>query len=649
MEELWRRAFLIRALEERLLALFAEGKVQGTVHTCSGQEWSALAVVNALGPNDPVLSNHRGHGHFLARHPNMIRPLLAEIMGAAEGLCGGIGGSQHLFAPLFYSNGIQGGMTPIAAGLALAARRTKSDRIVTVFIGDGTTGEGVLYETMNIAALWKLPLLFVLENNGYAQSTPTSRTIAGSIQGRAESFGLEYFKGDIWRTDELREQAKKAAAHARAGNGPAFLEIECFRLNAHSKGDDIRPDNVIAEFRERDPLAVFRRENEKTAALYASDAEREIDGALAAIDPAPCRYSPIPNQSNTPPRWRPLADQHPMRHAGSIHNALREMLAHGDGTVLLGEDIEAPYGGAFRVTKELSRDYPENVKNTPISEAALIGIGTGLALGGCRPVVEIMFGDFLTLAFDQLQQHAAKIPLMSNRRAAVPLIVRAPVGGRRGYGPTHSQSLEKHFLGIPGLTVAALSSRIDPIRLYRAAHDLSSPVLMIENKSLYPAFQPAPPVEGYVYEETDGPFPVVRVSPAGGNADVTIACYGAMLDMAESVLADAFRDDEILCEILCYSCLTPLDLGPLCESLGRTGRLLTLEEGPGQAGWGAEIAAQSVYAGLAPAAVRRLSHDGVIPASASREAELLPNPASLRNALRSLLSPPSFGQTLPRG
>ncbi len=559
-------------------------------------------------------------------------------MGLAEGLCGGAGGSQHLHAEGFYSNGVQGGMTPVAAGLALAEKMRGSGGLAAVCIGDGTTGEGILYEAMNLAGVWKLPLLFLLERNGYAQSTDTSRTIAGDLAKRAEGFGLSSFRGDVWHPGQLCRTAREAADAARSGAGPALLAVDCFRLNAHSKGDDNRPADLVAPFREKDPLARFGRGRPDEAAEFARDAEAVLDRALAEIAPEPCRYAPPPAVLPQKVAWREIPAEPAGRHGEAAYRALGNFLAEHPEAVLLGEDIEPPYGGAFKITRDLGSLFPGRVLGTPISEAGIVGVGSGLALAGFRPVVEIMFGDFLTLTFDQLQQHAAKFAAMYGGGVKVPLIVRTPSGGRRGYGPTHSQSLEKHFLGVPGLSVAALNGRVAPDALYRAMAENGGVFLLVENKTLYTRLCPSPLPDGYLAWRSDEAFPTVRMAPRGGAADVTVACYGGMLEHAEAALADAFRRDEILCEVLCYSRLSPLNPEPLLESLGRTGRLLTLEEGPGFAGWGAELTARAAAAGVRLKAADRLSYDGLIPASAAREAELLPGAGAICEALRRMTS-----------
>ena len=597
-----------------------------------------MALAEALRDGDVLLSNHRGHGHFLAGRPDLVKPLLAEIMGLDEGLCGGIGGSQHLHAEGFYSNGVQGGMTPVAAGIACAKKLYGTDDIVAVCIGDGTTGEGVIYEAMNLAGAWKLPLLFMLERNGYAQSTATARTIAGDLQKRVEGFGLAFYKGDVWSPDALCRLARQAVESVRAGNGPALLEVECFRLNAHSKGDDNRPPDLVAAFREKDPVNRFKRDFSKHADNYAAEADATLATALAEISSVSCTYSPALNIETARVAWKPAATQSDgVRYGEALYDALKTRLSEQSETLLLGEDIEPPYGGAFKITRDLGDQFPGRVLNTPISEAGIVGLGAGLALGGFRPYVEIMFGDFLTLIFDQLQQHAAKFPVMYGKNIPLPLVVRSPSGGRRGYGPTHSQSLEKHFLGIPGLVVLACNHRLAPGDMYRSLGAATKPHLVIENKVLYTRPLMPPVFDGYQVLLSDETFPAVKLTPAGSQADVTIACYGGMLEIAEAALAGAFLEDEILCEIICCSRLHPLNLDPVFDSLKHTGRLLTLEEGPGFAGWGAELAAQATYAGIRMHAATRLAYDGLIPASAGREAALLPGVDAVRNALRNLM------------
>jgi TPP-dependent pyruvate/acetoin dehydrogenase alpha subunit len=250
---LYRTMLLIRRFEERLLSEFSSGKLVGTTHSYIGQEADAAGLFSVLDPQDVVFSNHRCHGHFLAYGGEPYR-LAAELMGKATGLVGGRGGSQHIHWRNFYSNGIQGGIVPVATGMALAEKSRKSGQIVVVFLGDGTLGEGVVYESLNLAALWHLPILFVLEDNRYAQTTPVEKGVAGSMAGRFAAFGIPVWERDTTDVLEIESAAGEAVTAVRSGVGPAGLILHTYRFSAHSKGDDVRDPAEIAQAKEKDPL-----------------------------------------------------------------------------------------------------------------------------------------------------------------------------------------------------------------------------------------------------------------------------------------------------------------------------------------------------------------------------------------------------------
>jgi TPP-dependent pyruvate/acetoin dehydrogenase alpha subunit len=259
LARLYEEMVLIRRVEETLLELFSAGKLVGTTHTCIGQEADAVGVVSALDPaRDVVFSNHRCHGHYLA-FTGDVEGLLAEVMGRATGVCGGKGGSQHLCRDGFYSNGVLGSTVPVATGMALAEKRKGTDAVVVVFMGDGTLGEGVVYESLNMASLWGLPILFVVENNFYAQSTPSRLGVAGSIPERARAFGIETAALATTDVEEVRSAAVAAVDRVRASGEPYFLVLDTYRFSPHSKGDDNRDPAEIEERRTADPLGVTSR------------------------------------------------------------------------------------------------------------------------------------------------------------------------------------------------------------------------------------------------------------------------------------------------------------------------------------------------------------------------------------------------------
>jgi len=281
----------------------------------------------------------------------------------------------------------------------------------------------------------------------------------------------------------------------------------------------------------------------------------------------------------------------------SLNTSLHKAMHTDERVYLLGEDILDPYGGAFKVTRGLSTAFPERVLTTPISEAAIVGVASGMALRGLRPVAEIMFGDFVTLIADQIVNHAAKFRWIYNDQVRVPLVVRTPMGGRRGYGPTHSQSLEKMFLGVPGLRVVAPNTLGDPGQLLEAAIADDDPVLFVEHKLLY--IRPLLEADkgdlvDYEIQPFGAPFTsyVLRFTNHAVKSHLTLACYGYNFELARQAALELLMEREIFCEIVLFSQLSPFALDPLLDSLARTHRLLTVEEGGLTLGWGAEILAR---------------------------------------------------------
>ncbi|NIA15584.1 MAG: hypothetical protein GWP08_16095, partial [Nitrospiraceae bacterium] len=484
-QKLFERMALIRVLEETLLRLFAEGKLSGTTHTSIGQEAIAVSVGAHLAEDDVVFASHRCHGHYIA-YGGPPELLLAEVMGRDTGVCGGRGGSQHLHYRRFFSSGVQGGIVGNAVGAALALKEAGEDAIAVVFLGDGTLGEGLVYESLNFAALRHLPILFVLEDNRYAQSTPVDLAISGSMSARAEAFGIE--SGEIESNDvlELYDVFAKRFAQVREQRAPFFQVVHTYRLAPHSKGDDHRDPREIEERWAQDPLALLRsRLDETEAQALEAQAEACIVEAVAVAEAAPVASMvpaiAAPPDVDTPTPFPADSDTF----AQSLNRALHALLDADDRAFLIGEDVLDPYGGAFAVAKGLSTCFPRQVITSPISEAGMVAWATGAALLGAHPVVEIMFGDFLALAADQVLNHATKYGWVCGGDTAIPLVLRAPMGGGRGYGPSHSQSIEKMFMGMPGLTAVAPPHLLDPGTLLRRSVEVGGPVLFMEHKRLY--------------------------------------------------------------------------------------------------------------------------------------------------------------------
>jgi 2-oxoisovalerate dehydrogenase E1 component len=635
---------LVRQAEELLLNLFSKGLLSGTTHTCLGQEFCQMSVVRALNdPNDAVFSNHRNHGHFLTYSGNFTG-LIAEIMGRADGVCGGIGGSQHLAFRGFHSNGVQAGMTGIGVGQALARRLRGESGIVAIVTGDGTLGEGLLYESLNLASIWKAPALFVVENNGIAQTTPTSDTIGGgSILARGAAFGLETWRFNDADPDFFRD-VEQVVTHVRKTRIPGFLVIDTMRLGPHSKGDDLRDNEEMQAIRGRDPLA---RLGDRLPASVRQDIDNATRSFIAAVERAAhaspeARYSTRPVHLFTNPPVPEPARAEPAPQLGNVRAALnyslRKLLTHDPRVVLLGEDMHDPYGGAFKVTAGLSSDFPLRVISTPISEAGVVGSSIGLALAGFRPIAEIMFADFVTLAMDQLYNHAVKFPGMFPG-AEVPLVVRTPSGGRRGYGPTHSQSPENLLAGVPGLTVVFPSHRHEAgVLLERAVSNWPYPTVFFEHKLVYGLPCDAASYRESIADSDDAGAALFPTLVSGStNPDLTLVGYGGILPILENVAAK-LEEEELEVEIVVPSLLAPLPRRTLVGLLRNRERILVVEEGHAEYGFAAELGAALLEAGHNGRFLRIGTPPVPVPAARSLEAEIIPSEEYILEKAISLIS-----------
>jgi 2-oxoisovalerate dehydrogenase E1 component len=600
--QFYRMMVRIRLFEEGLENLFKEGILKGTAHPCTGQEAIATGVCSGLEPDDYILGNHRSHGHCIARGAD-LGAMMAEILGRVDGYCRGRGGSMHvadLKHNMLGANGIVGAGVPLAVGAAFSIKYLERKGLAVVFFGDGAANQGVVHESMNMAGIWKLPVVFVCENNLYALSVTTKQSLPiADVASRASAYGMQGKVVDGNDVLAVHAAFNELAKKARNGEGAGLLECKTYRWFGHSfrQNKPPRPQEEMDYWRNRCPIKhleshLLKEDKTKKGILKKiwDEEKAKVDEAVvfaqASAEPDPKTltqdvYSYPLYRGVAPPR-KEAEEGRLISYAAAINEALRSEMRANDKIVLVGEDI-ARIGGTFGVTQGLLEEFGDRrVVDTPISEAAIAGLGNGAAMTGLKPIVEIQFIDLMTLAMDQLINLAAKHRFMMGGKISVPVVVRTQMGAGLGLGAQHSQSLESWFLHVPGLLVAIPSSPFDAKGLAISAMRENNPVLFLEHKMLY--FQTGPVPK----EEYSIPFGVAEIKKPG--TDVTIIALAAMVGKALAA-ARTLEKEGISVEVLDPRTLVPLDTETILNSVKKTKRVLIVHEACKQGGPGGEIAA----------------------------------------------------------
>ena len=485
------------------------------------------------------------------------------------------------------SYAIVGAHMPIAAGAAWAATARGTGQVTVCFFGDGTTNIGTFHEALNLAAVWDLPVVFVCENNLYMEYTPIGDVTAVEhpAADRASAYGLEPILIDGNDADVVHATAVRTVARARSGDGPSLVEAVTYRHGGHSRADPgkYRPDEEVAEWLRRDPIrptasGCSRREptRGRSTTSTATRSRRWTAPPRRRVK----RRSPIRT------RLRPSSGPTEAPRGGTdLPRGRRPRIAQemerDPSVFFIGEDVAAA-GGVFKTTEGLlDRFGPERVRDTPISEQAIIGAAMGAAMNGLRPIAELMFSDFFAVCWDMVANQIAKARYMTNGQVALPIVIRTANGGGARFGAQHSQSVETWMMAIPGLKVVVPSTPLDMIGLFAAAVRDPDPVVVVEPKVLYASKGDVP--DGEIVEELG----VARTVREGG--DVTLCALGAMVPKALEA-AGRLADDGIDADVLDVRSLVPLDVRAIADSVERTGHLVTVEENPRLCGWGAEIA-----------------------------------------------------------
>ena len=639
----------IRAFEDKTADLFQEGVVKGTAHSYKGEEAIAAGVCATLRDDDIIASYHRGHGHCIAKGARIDR-MMAELMGRQTGYCQGLGGSMHIAdmeLNIMGANGIVGAAMPLATGAGLAAKLQGTDKVAVAFFGDGASNQGVFHESLNLAAVWKLPVIFVCENNQYALSTSYRNTTAVSqVSNRAASYEIPGITVDGNDGVEVYLVLREAVDRARAGEGPTLIEAMTYRHGQHSLRvnlRDPRPEDELESWLDRDPIARMEKRLSAEGGFSADQFDETTQAVDEEIETAVTygRESPEPPvQAMLDAVYAPHATytepgpdtERMLSYPEALNEALDQEMLRDDRVFLMGEDVGAT-GGIFGVSKGLMERYgAERVRDTPISEATFVGCGVGAAIAGMRPVVEIQIFDFVALTMDMLVNQAAKFRFMLGGKPSVPLVVRGPQGGGIRLAAQHSQSLEAWFTHVPGLVVAAPSTPYEAKGLLVAAIRDDNPVVFLEQKLLYLGGNGPVPEELYA-------IPLGKADIKREGTDVTVVATSAMVPRALSA-ATVLERDGISVEVVDPRTLQPLDEETILASVRKTNRLLIVHEAWVRGGFGAEIAAMVVDKAFdyldAPVARLGAPHTPM-PYNDRLELEVIPSQERIVEAIRALL------------
>jgi 2-oxoisovalerate dehydrogenase E1 component len=642
-----RRMLRIRGFEQRVSSLYRDGEVPGFVHLSIGQEATAVGACWPLGPADVITSTHRGHGHCLAKGLDPLG-MFAELMGKAEGSNRGRGGSMHIADPtlgIYGANGIVAAGLPIAVGAATAAQLRGDGSVAVAFFGDGAPAQGAFHEALNLAAVWQVPAVFFCENNGYAEFSPAEAQHGASLQHRAAGYGVPFVPVDGNDVEAVAGAMDDVVRAVREGVGPVVVEATTYRWHGHYEGDPqrYRTQEELDAWRAQDPVAVHAAKlrdggagDDELAALeaeVAAELDAAVEAARALSSPAEATLRdyvvrPRPTRAEPP---APAEDGPVFRTMDAVRAALEVELATDDRVLLAGIDVGAG-GNVFGLTRGLAEQFEGRVRDTPISETAVMGVGVGAAMAGMRPVVELMYLDFLGVCLDQLLNQAAKLPFMTGGAAEMALTVRTQFGAGRSSGSQHSQSLEVLLAHIPGLSVVMPSTPADTYGLLRAAIQDPNPVVFIENRLLYGMKGPQPPADHLV--------PIGRSAVVRAGSDVTVVSVSRMVHEALAA-ADVVAADGIAVQVIDLRTVAPLDLAPVLESVQQTGRLLIAHEAVVPFGIGAEIAAVVAREGLwdLDAPIERIGAAPTPPPYAPElERAWLPGREEIASAIRRLVA-----------
>ena len=648
----YRQMLLIRLCEERLARSHQRGLIPGACHTYVGEEAIATGVCAQLRTDDAIFSTHRGHGHALAKGLEPRR-LFGELYGRAMGCSGGRGGSMHLFAPeigMLGSNGLVAVCILQAAGAGYSFKLMRTDRVAVAFFGDGASNNGAFHEGLNLASIWKLPVLFVCENNQYATEVPFAYAAGNPrVAERGAAYGLPAVAVDGNDVRAVAAAAQEAVQRARSGGGPTLIECKTYRTRPHSEGMGdftYRTREEVEHWKLQCPIARYKKHLLEANLADAEDfatIDREL-GALVEEAHQAAEASPFPPAESATqhvfaaapavsgPRDAPAgsAKTRELTFMKATLEALTEEMAKNPKIFVLGEGI-GQRGGNFATTTGLYQIHgAERLRDTPICERGFVGLAGGAAMTGTRPVVDFMFADFVLDAVGEIVNQIAKIQYMSAGRLKMPVLLRGCIGIGHGAATHHSGNYYALYAQFPGLRVVVPSTPRDAKGLLKTALTCDDPVLFLEHRELLSVKGPVPEEE---YRIDFGRASVVREG-----TDVTVVALALMVHKSLQA-CETLATEGLSVELIDPRTVAPLDVATILASVAKTGRLLIVDESFGPFGIGAEIAAQLADRGFddLDAPIRRLNGAHTpTPYSPTLEAAVVPNSDTIARAIREL-------------
>ena len=634
-----------RMIEEKMLVLLRQGRISKWFSGI-GQEAIAVGATLALDTDEYVMPLHRNLGVFTARKMPFDK-LFMQWQGRKEGFSKGRERSFHFGANEYHICGMISHLGPqlaIADGIALAHKLKKESKVSLAFSGDGGTSEGDFHEALNVAAVWGLPVIFVIENNGYGLSTPSSEQfICKQLADRAPGYGMKGITIDGNNILEVYKAITKARLYCITEQKPILVECMTFRMRGHEEASGVKyvPKELFEEWGKKDPLMNFENylkeqgllDDNRIADIRAG-IQKEIEDGLATGFEAPHItpdtkeevadvYAPL-----THPAAAPTTEGTDKKFIQAISEGLKQAMEHHPNLVLMGQDI-AEYGGAFKVTDGFVQQFgKERVRNTPLCESAIVGTALGLSIKGFKSMMEMQFADFATVGFNQIINNLAKIHYRWGQNADV--VIRMPTGGGVGAGPFHSQSNEAWFAHTPGLKVVYPSTPEDAKGLMIAAIEDPNPVMFFEHKALYRSISGHVPDEYYTVE-------IGKARKVQEGTDISIITYGMGVHWA---IDYAKQHTDISFDILDLRSLLPLDYEAIREAVKRTGKVLLLHEDTLTGGLGGELAAwisENCFEHLDAPIVRCASLDTPVPFAIELEQNFMAN-SRLHECVQKLLS-----------